>query len=108
MGSLLLIMFLHQTMLQDTVRIPLVSLKMIPNNNMLWLIDGYLYSEVFATDMFKTIFEADPMDPEKGKLYREKILQPGGSKDPMELLVDFLGREPTSDAFLEQLMEGAE
>lgn len=58
--------------------------------------------------MFKTIFEDNPMNPGKGKLYREKLLQPGGSKDSMELLVDFLGREPNLDAFLEQLMKGAE
>lgn len=47
------------------------------------------------------------MDPAKGKLYREKILQPGGSVDPLPLLVDFLGREPNSDAFLDELFKGA-
>ncbi|CAE6426029.1 unnamed protein product [Rhizoctonia solani] len=57
---------------------------------------SYAYSLVFAADMYKTIF--------KGKLYREKILRPGASRDEIDSLKDFLGREPNSDAFLENLL----
>jgi hypothetical protein len=32
------------------------------------------------------VFKDDPLDPVKGKLYRDKILRPGTSKDEMELL----------------------
>ncbi len=32
--------------------------------------------------------------------YRRKILQPGGSSDAEELLRDFLGRDPSDEAFL--------
>ncbi|KAN0094547.1 hypothetical protein V8E55_002834 [Tylopilus felleus] len=64
---------------------------------------GYTYSLVFAADMYETIFKNAPLDPELGKLYREKILLPGGSRDEMDLLKDFLGREPNPKAFINQI-----
>lgn len=60
--------------------------------------------QVFSADMFRTVFSSDPMDPSKGALYREQILRPGGSKDEMDLLKAFLGREPNSEAFLDELL----
>jgi Zn-dependent oligopeptidase len=47
---------------------------------------GYAYSVVFAADMYKTVFESAPLDPEKGRHYRETILFPGGSRDEMDSL----------------------
>ncbi|KAJ3875744.1 hypothetical protein F5051DRAFT_333312 [Lentinula edodes] len=64
---------------------------------------GYTYSLVFAADMYATIFKADPLDPARGKRYREKILVPGGSREELDSLKDFLGREPNSKAFLNEL-----
>ncbi|KAI8873391.1 zincin [Ramicandelaber brevisporus] len=64
---------------------------------------GYLWSQVFSADMFYARFKADVMNKESGLDYRRYILQPGGGKDANELLVDFLGREPTSDAFLDSI-----
>ncbi|KAI0648050.1 Metalloprotease [Trametes meyenii] len=64
---------------------------------------GYLYSLVFAADMYAAVFRDDPLDPARGMLYREKVLRPGSSKDEMDLLKDFLGREPNSEAFARQL-----
>ncbi|KAJ7599942.1 hypothetical protein C8J56DRAFT_3879 [Mycena floridula] len=64
---------------------------------------GYLYSQVFAADMYATIFEADPLDPVRGKLYRDKVLKPGASRDEIDILEDFLGREPKAEAFLKQV-----
>ena len=46
----------------------------------------YTYSLVFAADMYATVFKDAPLDPKSGKLYRDKILLPGGSKDEMDLL----------------------
>ncbi|KAG8740405.1 hypothetical protein FRC10_004356 [Ceratobasidium sp. 414] len=65
---------------------------------------SYAYSLVFAADMYKTVFKGAPLDPAKGKLYRDKILKPGASRDELDSLKDFLGREPNSDAFLENLL----
>ncbi|KAJ2935191.1 hypothetical protein H1R20_g1938, partial [Candolleomyces eurysporus] len=64
---------------------------------------GYTYSLVFAADMYRTVFKADPLDPARGKLYRDKILRWGGSREELDSLKDFLGREPNSNAFLEEV-----
>jgi hypothetical protein len=45
-----------------------------------------MYSEIFAADMYATIFKKAPLDPALGNVYRDKILRPGGSRDEQELL----------------------
>jgi Zn-dependent oligopeptidase len=69
---------------------------------------GYTYSLVFAADMYRTVFAADPLDPARGRRYRDAILLPGGSRDEMASLEDFLGRPPNSEAFLEAMFGGEE
>jgi len=64
---------------------------------------GYLSSQVYSTDMFYSVFKKDPMDPKEGRRYRHTVLEKGGSQDEMTTLIDFLGREPTTDAFYEEL-----
>jgi thimet oligopeptidase len=64
---------------------------------------GYLWSQVFADDMF-TRFEQDgPLSETLGRQYREAILEPGGGEDGDVLLRRFLSREPSTDAFLREL-----
>ena len=66
---------------------------------------GYMWSQVFSADMFYTVFApillADPATP--GFKYRKSILRVGGSRDGMESLVEFLGREPVPEPFLKSL-----
>ncbi|MDX1658817.1 MAG: M3 family metallopeptidase [Nitriliruptorales bacterium] len=64
---------------------------------------GYLWAQVFGDDMFSRFEEEGVTSPDVGREYREKVLEPGGSKDAEELLRDFLGREPSKEAFLHQL-----
>jgi thimet oligopeptidase len=64
---------------------------------------GYLWSRVFAQDMF-TVFQKGGLEnPAIGARYRLYILQPGGSLEPDELLHNFLGRDVNYDAFYKDL-----
>ncbi|EIW81391.1 hypothetical protein CONPUDRAFT_165548 [Coniophora puteana RWD-64-598 SS2] len=52
--------------------------------------------------MYNTMFREDPLDPEKGRRYREKVL-PGSTKDEEDLHADFLGRPANAEAFSQEL-----
>jgi thimet oligopeptidase len=64
---------------------------------------GYKWSEVFADDMFTRFEAAGPLSQDLGLEYRQKILERGGSVDGDVMLREFLGREPSYDAFLKNL-----
>jgi thimet oligopeptidase len=61
---------------------------------------GYLWSKVFGDDMYSRFQAEGPLNPQVGKDYRRVILEQGGTKDADDLLVEFLGRPPTNEAFL--------
>lgn len=60
---------------------------------------GYLWSRVFALDLFSVIKEHGLLNPEIGCHYVDEILSKGGTQDPNQLLRNFLHREPSTDAF---------
>lgn len=64
---------------------------------------GYLWSKVFALDLFEEIKKHGLLNPEIGRKYVQEVIGKGGSEDPNTLLVNFLGREPNQDAFLKDL-----
>lgn len=64
---------------------------------------GYLWSEVFAADMYYTRFKANPMDTKAGIDYRDKVIGRGNTGDANDYLKDFLGREPTNEAFFQEI-----
>jgi Zn-dependent oligopeptidase len=64
---------------------------------------GYLWSEVYAADMFQRFAKEGLLNPVTGADYLRWILQPGGTQDPFVLITGFLGRAPTQDAFLKGL-----
>ncbi len=64
---------------------------------------GYLWSKVFALDLFEEIKKHGLLNPEIGEVYAAKVIGKGGSDDPNNLLRDFLGREPNQKAFLRNL-----
>jgi len=64
---------------------------------------GYMWSKVFALDLFEEIKKYGLLNPEIGKKYVREVIGKGGSQDPDELLKAFLGREPNQKAFLKDL-----
>lgn len=64
---------------------------------------GYMWSKVYSCDMFTRFRDAGLLNREVGMEYRKKILEVGSSRDEMESVKDFLGREPNNAAFLEEL-----
>ncbi|MCX5922700.1 MAG: M3 family metallopeptidase, partial [Candidatus Dependentiae bacterium] len=64
---------------------------------------GYLWSKVFALDLFAEIKKHGLLNPEIGKKYVHDVIGRGGSDEPMVLLEAFLGREPNQEAFLKDL-----
>jgi thimet oligopeptidase len=64
---------------------------------------AYLWSKVFAQDIY-TLFKADGViSPAVGARYRSEILEVGSSRPEMDSLRAFLGREPSEDAFMKNV-----
>jgi len=64
---------------------------------------GYLWSRVYAQDMF-TLFEANGLrDTETGVRYRQLILANGTQRDIDEAVEEFLGRPANNEAYIRSL-----
>jgi len=61
---------------------------------------SYKWAEVLSADAFSAFEETGIFDRDTGSKFLSSILEQGGSREPMELFVDFRGREPTIDALL--------
>jgi len=61
---------------------------------------SYKWAEVLSSDAYSLFEENGVFDATTGQAFLEKILERGGSRDAMELFVDFRGREPAIDALL--------
>lgn len=59
----------------------------------------YRWSKVIANDLFTRFARAGLRDPATAADYRRKVLEPGGSKPAAQLVVDFLGRPVSLDAY---------
>eukprot|EP00834_Sanchytrium_tribonematis_P006307 NODE_453_length_7238_cov_1.750245.p1 type:complete len:653 gc:universal NODE_453_length_7238_cov_1.750245:6450-4492(-) len=64
---------------------------------------GYLYSLVFASDMYSCFKERGYLSKDVGREYRKLVLEKGGSLDELENVKRFLKREPSNEAFLKHL-----
>ncbi len=64
---------------------------------------GYMWSKVFAEDMFSRFEAEGVLNPVLGRQYRELILEPGSSRDEAGQLKAFLGRAPNETAFLKSI-----
>ncbi|KAM2535042.1 hypothetical protein TB1_020681 [Malus domestica] len=59
-----------------------------------------IWSEVVAADIFASKFHESYLNQYVGMQFRNKILAPGGAKEPIEMLTGFLGRAPSIQAFI--------
>lgn len=64
---------------------------------------SYLWSLVYAHDLFGEFKKKGIVNGKLGKEVRQKIFEQGALKNEMDLLRDFLGREPSNKAFLKEL-----
>ncbi len=61
---------------------------------------SYKWAEVLSSDAFSKFEETGIFNQETGLAFLEAILEQGGSRDPMDLFIEFRGREPEIDALL--------
>jgi oligopeptidase A len=61
---------------------------------------SYKWAEVLSSDAYALFEENGVFDAQTGQAFMQKILERGGSRDAMDLFVDFRGREPEIDALL--------
>ena len=64
---------------------------------------GYLWSRVYAADLFSAFEGTHVFDPEVGLRFRREVLAPGGMSEPDELVRNFLGRPVDPRAFYREL-----
>lgn len=61
---------------------------------------SYKWAEVLSADAFSRFEEEGIFNRETGLAFLETVLEQGGSREPMDLFVEFRGRKPTIDALL--------
>lgn len=63
---------------------------------------SYKWAEVLDADAFEFFQEKGIFDPIAANLFREHVLEKGGTEHPMELYKRFRGKEPSVDALLKR------
>jgi thimet oligopeptidase len=63
---------------------------------------GYMWSEVMALDMLSA-YKGNLMDKSIGKRYRDTILARGSERPAADMVREFLGREPGTEAFFKEI-----
>lgn len=61
---------------------------------------SYTWAAVLDSDAFEAFKEHGIFDPETASAFRYKLLAKGNTKEPMELYVDFRGKQPSIDPLL--------
>ena len=61
---------------------------------------SYKWAEVLSADAFSKFEENGIFDPDTGRQFLETILEQGGSREPLDLFIEFRGREPSIEPLL--------
>ncbi len=64
---------------------------------------SYIWSEILDADTYQYFKESgDIFNKEIAKKYRDSILSKGGTRDEMDMFIDFRGREPNVEALIKR------
>ena len=64
---------------------------------------SYIWSEILDADTFKYFKDSgDIFNPVIAKKFKDSILSQGGTRDEMEMYLEFRGRMPDVDALIER------
>ena len=61
---------------------------------------SYLHCRRYASQIWASCFQADPLSRAAGERYRAEVLAHGGAKDPQEMITSLLGGEAISNEAL--------
>ena len=61
---------------------------------------SYKWAEVLSADAFSKFEERGIFDKKTGKAFLQSILEQGGSREPMDLFIEFRGRKPSIEPLL--------
>ncbi len=61
---------------------------------------SYKWAEVLSADAFSKFEERGIFDKETGEAFLQSILEQGGSREPMDLFIEFRGRKPSIEPLL--------
>ena len=64
---------------------------------------GYLWSRAYAQDLYTRFAREGPLNPRTGRAYRETILAMAATEEPDVLLLRFLGRGLSYEAFFAEM-----
>lgn len=64
---------------------------------------SYLWSEVYAADMFSRFQKEGILNKKTGRAYAREILEQGSGREELQSVKKFLGRNPNQKAFLKEL-----
>ncbi|XP_071949690.1 mitochondrial intermediate peptidase-like [Antedon mediterranea] len=67
---------------------------------------SYVLSKAVATKIWRQCFADDPLSRSTGEKFRREMLASGGSKDPVTLVKNMIGHEPTNEELVESLIAG--
>ncbi len=63
---------------------------------------SYIWSQVYAADFFSRFEKEGVLNSATGQSLKKEVLEKGSSIDEMQIVRNFLGREPSNEAFLKQ------
>jgi oligopeptidase A len=61
---------------------------------------SYKWAEVLACDAFSKFEEQGILNKSVGKAFMHSVLEQGGSQEPIDMFIEFMGREPNVEALL--------